>query len=847
MSRNQFGCLRLRVAFLVLATVVPSPSWAGTENVLHTFNAFGSGGNPQMSLIADSAGNLYGTASTGGIVNDGVVFKLTPTASGLWKETILHEFTGGSDGIQPMSGLVFDGAGNLYGTTLYGGGSGTGLVFELSPKADGSWTEKKIYMFKPFPDGTNPQGNLVIDANGNLFGTTVGGGVNSGGTVFELSPTGQNGWKENILYSFTGRTDGSAPLSGVIFDSVGNLYGTTSATYSGYGTVFRLTPSSSGQWTDSTLYHFSGNYDGNNPIGGVVFDGKGNLYGTTFWGGIYAIGGVGGYGVVFQLTPSSSGEWSEKVIWSPTYVTNPASGLVFDSKGNLYGTASGSAYGNCINGCGSVFELSPNASGGLTASVIYNFYGNLDGEYPAAAMIVDNAGNLYGTTASGGGTNCTWISPNSPGGPTGCGTVFKLSPSSSGKWLETQLYDFPGTDGALPDSFASDGKGNFFGTTLFGGAYGWGEVFKLTPSNGKWITTTLYSFTGGSDGGNPNGVILDREGNLYGSNQVGGAAAYHGTGGCGTVFRLSPNQSGTWKDTTLFRFPQTNSPILTGCIPFGNLAFDPAGNLYGATGYGGPTCSFNGLFGCGLVFELSPARGGAWTETILHTFPSSSGDGMFPTGSLVFDSAGNLYGTTFGGGICTLSSYGCGMAFELSPASGGIWTETTLYDFTNGSLGGYSPNGGLIFDGAGNLYGTTASGGQTSFNTSGCGVIFELSPSAKGWTENSLHTLDGANDGCVPWTGLTTDGNGNLYGTTSYGGTISGLTEHGTAFKLSSLTGGWNLSVLYTFLGGSDGGGPGSNVVVDSSGKVYGTTQYDGANFGYYYGSGMGTVFEIMP
>ena len=373
MKRDPLPYLRAAISLLALTIVTTVGALAGTERVLHTFNAFGHGGNPQTSLTADAAGNLYGTASMGGSVNGGVAFKLTPTASGQWKETILHDFIGGNDGCMPLSGLVFDRAGNLYGSTVgissYGC-TGKGIVFELSPGKNGTWTERIIYTFGQLPDGENPQGNLVFDSIGNLYGTTVwgGSGINCEcGTVFELSPAKGGAWTENILYSFMGAGDGGNPLGGVIMDNAGNLYGTTSdfadpscslGMFGGCGTVFQLTRSSERVWTEKTLHRFNNN-DGANPSSGLIFDAAGNLYGTTQYGG------YNGNGVVFELTPSSSGAWTEKVLWSPFNLFNPLSGLVLDGNGNLYGTASGSITGiSCGSlGCGSVFELSPTGNG----------------------------------------------------------------------------------------------------------------------------------------------------------------------------------------------------------------------------------------------------------------------------------------------------------------------------------------------------------------------------------------------------------------------------------------------------------------------------------------------------
>lgn len=834
MQCKTFAHLRAFLTLLLLAAATTVAS-AATEQVIHTFNAFGNGGNPQASLIADAAGNLYGTASTGGSANGGLVFELTPTAKGQWKETILYEFPGGSGGFQPMSGLVFDKAGNLYGTTYTGGvamNGGYGVVFELSPGSKGIWVEKIIHEFRAIEDGVHPEGNLIFDAEGNLFGTTVFGGLADCGTVFELSPTTE-GWKETIAHNFSYLSDGQNPLAGVIFDAAGNLYGTTSAggsRYSGGGTVFRLSPSSTAEWTESTLHTFSGGSDGANPAGGVILDSAGNLYGTTQYGP------QGGFGVVFELSPTSGGAWVEKTI--SVQVINPVASLIFDSYDNLYGTSTGSGDpGACNNGngCGEIFELSPTTGGGWKTSTLYTFTGNLDGIYPAAGLILDAAGNLYGTTATGGGTNCTWTSPTSGGGPQGCGTVFKLTRSSNGKWTETRLYVFPGTDGYFPSSgLTADAEGNLYGTTYFGGTYGFGEIFKLTPSNGSLVTTPLHSFTGGSDGGNPNGLILDAVGNLYGSTQSGG-----GLYSCGVVFELSPAADGTWKETVLHRFPGAIST--DGCVPLGNLVFDSAGSLYGTAAYGGGGAyCFFGNNSCGAIFKLTPTGGGLWTETILHRFQSSTTDGVSPNGSLLFDSAGNLYGLTSEGGSGCSSYDGCGgTAFELSSNSSGEWTYNVIYNFQIGGPGPFYPNAGLIFDSAGNLYST--SGG-------GCGTVFELSPSAGVWVEKTLYSFATASGNCGASPGLTIDRTGNLYGAAVFSGSAN--FAGGTVYELSLSGESWTLYSLYTFPSASDGGYPNGGLVLDSAGNIYGTTQLGGVSYSSYYSyyaPGLGVVFEITP
>ena len=273
------------------------------EKVLHSFNPGGTDGvDPEVVLIFDAVGNLYSTTYYGGTYGYGTVFELTPAAGGTWTEKVLHNFNDdGTDGYQPVASLIFDAAGNLYGTTEAGGTYSAGTVFELTPAAGGTWTEKVLHNFNS--DGTDgffPSACLVLDAAGNLYGTTLGGGTSNRGTVFELTPTPAAGgtWTEKVLHNFDG-TDGYQPYADLIFDAAGNLYGTTEAggTYSA-GTVFELTPAAGGTWTEQVLHNFKDDgTDGIEPHAGLIFDASGNLYGTTFGGGAY------GQGTVFEITP----------------------------------------------------------------------------------------------------------------------------------------------------------------------------------------------------------------------------------------------------------------------------------------------------------------------------------------------------------------------------------------------------------------------------------------------------------------------------------------------------------------------------------------------------------------
>jgi uncharacterized repeat protein (TIGR03803 family) len=378
---------------------------------------------------------------------------------------ILHNFSAAGDGALPMGPLSIDQAGNLYGTAQQGG-SGNGIVFRLKQGQSG-WVLNPLYTFTGGNDGADPVAGVTIGPNGILYGTAYWQGADDLGTVFSLKPAPQapesplQGWSETVLHSFAGN-DGVYPYSNLVFDQAGNLYGTTltSGEYGGGGgLVFQLAPNGLGGWTDNALYRFRGVSvgDGQNPFAGVVFDKSGNLYGTTWAGGIDNCRYQPGCGTVFQLTPSAN-RVIENVLYrfqNGSDGANPNGGLLLDASGNLYGTTT----------AGTVFELSP-SNGGWKFTLLYS-WGNIAYGGPYGDLTMDQAGNLYGTTLQAGSY--------------GYGSVFKLTPSNGG-WTETDLYDFSGPDGANPmGGVTFDSHGNLFGTTAYGGDYGCGAVWEITP------------------------------------------------------------------------------------------------------------------------------------------------------------------------------------------------------------------------------------------------------------------------------------------------------------------------------------------------------------------------------
>jgi uncharacterized repeat protein (TIGR03803 family) len=431
--------LTVALTILSLTFSVMSTRAVAQEKVLYSFDGDSEylAAYPISTLIFDAAGNLYGTGLGGGTTcgnpGCGTVFELSPQAGGGWNETVLHEFRddGGDQGYYPHGSLVADAAGNLYGTAYRGGGGGTncgifggGAAFELLPAAGGGWRVKVLHSFGSLAecaDGGGPWGGMIFDAAGNLYGTTTAGGANGWGTVFELSPSSGGRWTETVLHSFNGY-DGQAPYATLTFDSAGNLYGTTSlgGTYF-YGTVFELSPITGGNWKEKVLHSFDTGAGGYQPQGAVVLDTTGNVYATTAFGGT-GTNCTNGCGTVFELSPAAKG-WTKKTLH---YFTNngkdgsdPVAGLIFDSAGNLYGTTElggDSTDQDCDGGCGTVFELAPSASGGWNERILYNFgHSPTDGIAPEASLVFDAAGNLYGATYSGGAVYSG-------------GTVFEVSP-----------------------------------------------------------------------------------------------------------------------------------------------------------------------------------------------------------------------------------------------------------------------------------------------------------------------------------------------------------------------------------------------------------------------------------
>jgi hypothetical protein len=440
--------------------------------------------------------------------------------------------------------------------------------------------------------------------------------------------------------------------------------------------IFVLASAASAQWNEQVLYSFQGGTDGAEPSGGVIMDKAGNLYGTTAWGGASNCVPVSACGTVFELSPPTGkgGAWTETVLHvfkgSP-YGDGaaPGGGVIMDEAGNLYGITAYGGTGSCLlfgiaGGCGTVYELSPPAKSGepWTETLLYSFQGGSDGYFATGPLTFDKNGNLYGATVLGGGQGPTCVTSYGDS----CGTIFELSP--------------PKTEG------------------------------------GEWTEKVLHAFTGGADGSFPNGgLIFNGEGVLYGTTAAGGnqKGDCNESGGCGSVFRLIPEEDGkAWIEEILLRFN-----IQNGKDPGAGVILDKRGNLYG-TFYSG------GAYLAGGVFELAKPdqQTHSWTEKVLHSF---SGDNYFPTGALLIDPSGNLYGTDQG----TEKEGEQGVVFELEPpADGGTsWQQITLYTFKD-PPDGFDPMANLLPDGHGHLYTTTVGGGTGQACQLGCGTVVELWP-----------------------------------------------------------------------------------------------------------------------
>jgi uncharacterized repeat protein (TIGR03803 family) len=931
---NSFGSVTSAVAVLNVTSV----SKAGvTVETLYSFNTNAFGVNPYAGLLQANDGNFYGTAWRGGTNGDGTVFRFTTNGV----ISLVHAFTGGSDGDFPESELIQGTNGLLYGTTssgtsLYGGTAfkmttnGVTTSYPLNPASSGGQsaaglvqgTDGNFYGTASYGgihedgtvfrlsatgvlsalhsfqgvDGSSPYGGLVQASNGDFYGTTLSGGANDGlGTLFKITPSGAL----TTLYSFAA-TDSALPAAGLTLDREGNFYGVTEdGGTSNVGTVFKL----AADGTFTSLYSFTGGDAGGYPYGGLLLAGDGNLYGTTGYDGAF------GYGTVFRISPD--GDLLTLAQFDGYQGTYPRSTLVQGSDGKLYGTIPYGGVGfdsfSFESGYGVIYRLSIDsplqitrqpravtAFAGDTVSFDVAVFGSLPVSYQwledgtnlydganvsgssSPVVTLDNVtpadmapysvvvSNIYGSITSGVAALQIQIAPPAVvSGPVSqtvlAGTTVSLEVQVTGdaplffQWQEngTNLADggnlsgsststltiasatvansgtysvvvsnalnwvssagavlavlpitVPGTSRGILHVFNADSNsynpyagvvqaadGNFYGTSLNGGSQGYGAVFKLSSAG---ALSVLHSFTNGPDGATPfAGLIQATDGNLYGASFQGVSSFY------GTVFKLKT--SGAFSPFYSF------GGVPDGGNAIGSLIQGSDGKLYGSASTGGSN-------GFGALFSLT--TNGVFAP--LWSFGSS--DGSFPAGPLLQAGDGNLYGTTALGGSDNL-----GTVFVIS--TNGEFTSLASFDFARGAF----PSNGLIQAADGSFYGTASAGGTNG----GGGTVFRLTTDG---TLTALHSFD-YQDGAVAMGGLVQGTDGNLYGTTSQGGT-DGL---GTVFQITT---NGQFTTLVRF-NGTNGANPQSSLIQARNGSFYGTTEFGGSNYTGAVGTGDGLVFQL--
>ena len=764
----------LLLLLLPYSTDAAARSSTPALSILHSFGSAGNSGvDPVASLIQGADGSIYGTTANGGSAGGGTVFSMTSS----FVVTTLHSFGDGSvanDGTDPAAGLVQGTDRNFYGTTAVGGSAGGGTVFRMTP----SGTVSILHSFgdgSVANDGTNPAASLIQDKDGSFYGTTAKGGSAGDGTVFQMTSSGA----VTILHSFNDGSvanDGTNPAAALIQGTDGNFYGTTDDGGSaGDGTVFQITASGG----VTILHSFNDGSvanDGTNPAAGLIQGTDGNFYGTT------ENGGSAGVGTVFNMTPSfvvttlhSFGDGTTLSDGS-----NPRAPLVQGSDGNLSGTTSNGG-SSPAPGAGTVFRMA--VSGVVT---ILHSFGNVqnDGRVPDAGLIQGSDGSFYGTTYGGGSSS-------------GGGSVFEMSPSGS----VAIVHSFGATDdGNFPEAPPIQGKdGSFYGTTDLGGSEGAGTVFRMTSAG---VVTILHSFGDGTvanDGWNPSaGLIQASDGNFYGTTTELGQGLFRMTE-LGVVTTVHSFGDGTVANDG----NDCEAVLIQGSD----------GSLYGTTNLGGSAND-------GTLFSMTLSG----TVIILHSFGDGSvvNDGTNPLAGLIQGKDGSFYGTTQQGG-----SAGQGTIFQMT-SSGAV---TILHSFGDGSVvnDGNAPQASLIQGSDGSFYGTTPQGGSA-----GDGTVFKMTSSG---SVTILHSFDDGsvtNDGIRPDAGLVQGTDGNLYGTTSTGGSAG----NGTAFKMTPAG---SVTILHSFDDGSiahDGFDPEAGLIQGTDGNFYGTTTQGGSG-------NDGTVFRL--
>jgi uncharacterized repeat protein (TIGR03803 family) len=882
---------------------VPSSSNNQTPTLVTLASFKGANGaNPGAGLIADAAGDLFGTTFYGGASNDGTVFELTKTSSGYAAPRVLVFFNG-ANGFYPQAGLIADAAGDLFGTALHGGASGDGTVFELAKTSSGYAALTVLASFNG-TSGAYPLGGLIADAAGDLFGTTTNGGAYSDGTVFELAKTSSGYAAPTVLASFNG-TNGAAPSGALIADTAGDLFGTTEfgGVY-GDGTVFELTKTNAGYAASTVLVSFNG-FNGATPDAGLIADAAGDLFGTTQGGG------AGGFGTVFELAKTSSGYAAPTVLasFNGTNGANPTAGLIADAAGDLFGTT----YTGGASDDGTVFELTKTYAGYAAPTVLASFKGT-NGLNPFGGLIADAAGDLFGTTESGEGGYGTVFEITQSGFQTvaapiitlvtetpstgdlgigrigsevvitlttsepliatgGFGTTLSLNDGgiatydAANSTASSFVFDYTVEAGQYTPSLAvtavnlngvtaTDAAGTPVNTSLAGLTQVGPQIDTIVPTIVSVIETPA---TGDLGIGSKIAITLTTNKPLIASGGFGttlslndgGTATYDAAKSTASSFvfdytveagQYTPSLAVTAVNlngvtaTDAFGHPVNTSlagltqagpqidtiaptPTLVtlasfnganGAYPLGGLIADAAGDFFGTTTNGGASND-------GTVFELAKTSSGYAPPTVLASF--NGANGLNPEAGLIADAAGDLFGTTYTGGASNE-----GTVFELTKTNSGYAALTVLASF-NGNNGGLS-NGGLIVDAAGDLFGTAAKGPHDY------GTVFELAKTSSGYAAPTVLALL---DGGTPIGGLLADAAGDLFGTRPGGSRL----EAGMVFEVAKTSSGYAAPTVLASFNGPYGTYVNGELIADAAGDLFGTT---GAGGGAY---GDGTVFEL--
>jgi RHS repeat-associated protein len=788
---------------------------------LHSFSGGNDGSDSYGGLIQGTDGRLYGTTNGGGSNGSGTVFAVYPDGTGF---STLYNFStsyNNNDGGRPRGALVQGTDGRLYGTTSSGGTKGDGTIFGLNPDGTGYST---LYNFTGVADGANPYAGLV-QANGQLYGTTYNGGANGDGTIFTIKT---NGTGYSTLYSFTGGPDGTNPYAGLAQGTDGRLYGTASGGgANGFGDVFAINADGT---SFVTLYSFSGQNDGGFPVAGLSEGAGGQLYGTS-------LGGANGNGTVFSVHTDGTKFATIYSFAGGNDGSDPYAGLVQGIDGQLYGTT----YDGGANKKGTIFSVHTD---GTAFTTLYSFSGYGDGAFPQDKLIQGTDGRFYGTTFLGGSSNVGSVYAVSSQ-TTIAGTNAVLTVDATGSGPLSYQWQFNGVNisGATSATLtlSNVGASNAGSYTVVvsnpgGSVTGTAATLTVTlppppaapvfsPAAGNYTSaqsvtitsthaTSIYYTTDGSQPttsssyySGPIPITATTTFNAIGVNLGGSSPVASGTYNVNIPLPTITVQPQIAALTPIYTFTGIND----GSIPAGKLIQGTDGRLYGTTNGGG-------LNGFGTVFAVNSDGTGF---TTLHTFTGGN-DGANPAAGLVQAANGLLYGTTSKGGANNF-----GTIFSLNTNGTGY---ATLYAFINGTDGA-NPESGLIQGIDLRLYGTANSGGANN-----SGTVFAFDPTGNYFA--TLYTFTNSNDGAFPQAGVIQGTDHRLYGVATFGG----VDGKGSLFALA--TDGTGFVTLYNFTGGADGSNPATDLIQGVDGRLYGTT-YDGGVSAATYNSGAGAIFAI--